>query len=120
MPKLFIGPMSKNIVDVVIERCNDSDDKIGLIPSRRQIEHNGGYVNNWTTDEFVEYVRTRSSNVILQRDHAGPFQGKEEDDGLKSLSADAMACFDLIHIDPWKKYTDLNSGIYATVELINA
>ena len=25
---------------------------ITLIPSRRQIEWNGGYVNNWTTESF--------------------------------------------------------------------
>ena len=54
MTKLFIGPMSKNIVDVVAEKCNNSDVSLGLIPSRRQIEHDGGYVNNWTTEEFVK------------------------------------------------------------------
>ena len=118
MTKLFIGPMSKNIVDVVIEKCNNSDDTIGLIPSRRQIEHDGGYVNNWTTSEFVEYVRTKSNNVILERDHAGPAQGKIPDDGTKSLDADARACFDLIHIDPWKEHINIEDGIDATISLI--
>tara|TARA_R100000008_G_scaffold372_2_gene328 strand:- start:17454 stop:18449 length:996 start_codon:yes stop_codon:yes gene_type:complete len=118
--KLFIGPMSKNIVDVVIEKCNNSDDIIGLIPSRRQIEHDGGYVNNWTTAEFVDYVRNRTDKVIIERDHAGPAQGKTMDDGKQSLIADAKACFDLIHIDPWKEYTNIEDGINATAELIKA
>ena len=118
MTKLFIGPMSKNILDVVAEKCNNSDVSLGLIPSRRQIEHDGGYVNNWTTEEFVKYVRKKSSNVVLERDHGGPGQGKVHDDGIKSLTADARACFDLIHIDPWKEHTDLEDAIDATINLI--
>jgi len=49
MPKYFIGPMSKNIVDSIIEFCNNTNNTIGLIPSRRQVENTSGYVNNWTT-----------------------------------------------------------------------
>ena len=55
-PKYYIGPMSKNIVDAIIEFCNETNNKIGLIPSRRQVERDGGYVNNWSTKEFSEYV----------------------------------------------------------------
>ena len=45
--------MSKNVVDAVIEFNSPS---IGFIPSRRQIDFIGGYVNNWTTKEFSNYV----------------------------------------------------------------
>ena len=38
--KYFIGPMSKNVVDAVI----DFDGSFGFIPSRRQVDYNGGYV----------------------------------------------------------------------------
>ena len=58
--KIFIGPMSKNVVDSVIEYCNDNNVNIGLIPSRRQVENTGGYVNNWTTKEFCEYVKSKT------------------------------------------------------------
>ena len=50
--KFYIGPMSKNVVDSIIEFTEETGNKIGLIPSRRQVEYNGGYVNNWTTKNF--------------------------------------------------------------------
>jgi hypothetical protein len=55
-PKYFIGPMSKNVVDTIIDFCKSTNNNIGLIPSRRQVEFNGGYVNNWTTSEFSKYA----------------------------------------------------------------
>ena len=75
--KYFIGPMSKNVVDAIIE----FNGNIGFIPSRRQVEYDGGYVNNWTTKEFGKYA----NKIILKRDHAGPGQGYIEDDGFESL-----------------------------------
>ena len=74
-PKIFIGPMSKNIVDAIIDYSNDNNVHIGLIPSRRQIEFDGGYVNNWTTQEFCDYVKSKTNNILLVRDHSGPLQG---------------------------------------------
>ena len=32
-PKYYIGPMSKNIVDSIIEFCNETNYKIGLLGS---------------------------------------------------------------------------------------
>jgi hypothetical protein len=80
MPKLFLGPMSKNIVDAII-KLNSCGFDIGFIPSRRQIDHNGGYVNNWKTIEFVQYVKNANKSIIICRDHAGPLQGKYDDSG---------------------------------------
>ena len=54
--KLYIGPMSINVVDACIEFANDTETVLGLIPSRRQVDYKGGYVNNWTTKQFSEYV----------------------------------------------------------------
>ena len=71
-PKYYIGPMSKNVVDSIIEFCNETNHKVGLIPSRRQIEWDGGYVNTWTTEQFSEYTKMK---LVLKRDHAGPGQG---------------------------------------------
>jgi len=116
--KYYIGPMSKNIVDAIIDFCESTDNKIGLIPSRRQVENTGGYVNNWTTKEFSEYVKSKSNNIILKRDHAGPGQGLLDDDGYESLSEDCKY-LDLIHIDPWKKYPLLEDGLNETVNMIN-
>ena len=111
--KYFIGPMSKNIVDAIVEFCTNTGNIIGLIPSRRQVEWDGGYVNNWTTEEFSKYVTT----LPLQRDHGGPGQGNNDDDGFESLSYDARH-FQLIHIDPWKKYSKYTDGLEKTIEMI--
>ena len=116
--KIGIGPMSKNIVDFSMEYADKRNCKIILIPSRRQVEYSGGYVNNWTTLEFSNYVKTKSNNIILERDHGGPGQGSNMDNGLKSLEEDAKA-FDIIHIDPWKKHPDIEEGSAKTAELIN-
>lgn len=118
-PKIFIGPMSKNIVDAIIEYTNNNNVPIGIIPSRRQVENTGGYVNNWTTKEFCEYVRSKTKNVLLVRDHGGPSQGYAEDDGLKSFADDCIKdMFDIIHVDVWKKYKNYEDGLIATIEFI--
>lgn len=116
-PKYFIGPMSKNVVDTIIEFCNETDNTIGLIPSRRQVEYNGGYVNSWTTEQFTEYVKSKTDKVILKRDHSGPGQGYTMDDGYESLKHDCKY-LDLIHIDPWKKYPAFNLGLNETIKMI--
>lgn len=112
-PKLYIGPMSKNIVDTVI----DSNIKLGFCASRRQIEYDGGYVNNWTIESFTNYVRNKSSNILICRDHGGPGQGAEDDDGFDSFKYDAKFA-DIVHIDPWKKFNLLGDAITKTVECI--
>ena len=115
-PNIFIGPMSKNIVDCIIEKNNVYP--IALIPSRRQVDYNGGYVNNWTTKTFSEYVKSKNSNAIICRDHSGPKQGAIDDDGFESLTHDCNY-FDMIHIDPWKAYPDFEKGILYTADMIN-
>ena len=112
--KYFIGPMTKNVVDAIVEFCNTTGNKIAFIPSRRQVEWNGGYVNNWTTENFSKYVTT----LPIQRDHGGPGQGASDDDGFESLAYDAKH-FQLIHIDPWKKYPRYVDGLEKTIEMIN-
>lgn len=113
-PKFYLCPMSKNIVDSVLEI---NSEMFGLIATRRQIDFNGGYVNNWTTETFTNYVKNKK-NLIIMRDHGGPEQGKISDDGIESLVEDSKY-LDIIHIDPWKKYNcDFESGIDKTIELI--
>jgi hypothetical protein len=115
--KYFIGPMSKNVVDTIIEFCNETHNTIGLIPSRRQIEEDGGYVNDWTTQNFSNYVTRKSNFIILQRDHSGPGQGQFDDNGISSLIGDCKY-LNMIHIDPWKKYPDYEKGLEWTIDMI--
>jgi hypothetical protein len=113
---LGVGPMSKNCVDATIELANDFQTPIMLIASRRQIdsqEFGGGYVNNWTTEEFSQYVidNDKKGFVILARDHGGPWQNTQEKEKKlsfrkamesckKSYEADIKSGFEIIHIDP--------------------
>jgi hypothetical protein len=105
--------MSKNIVDSVIEI---NSEKLGLLPSRRQIDYDGGYVNEWNTKSFTDYVRTKS-NVIIQRDHSGGKQGKKDGDEYISFEEDSEY-FDLIHLDPWVMHKILFNGINETIKNI--
>lgn len=113
---LGVGPMSVNCIDAAIELANEHEVPLLLIASRRQIDSEdfgGGYVNNWTTDEYARYVidRDKKGMVLLARDHGGPWQSiKEKDKGLSlrramesaklSYRADLEAGFQVLHIDP--------------------
>ncbi|TSA58514.1 MAG: tagatose-6-phosphate kinase [Methylophilaceae bacterium] len=113
---LGVGPMSVNCVNAAIELSNEYEIPIPLIASRRQVDSEdfgGGYVNNWTTEEFARYVidRDKKSKILLARDHGGPWQNtREKDDNLSlrramesaktSYRADLEAGFQILHIDP--------------------
>ena len=112
-PRLFIGPMSKEIVDAVI----DYPEPLGLIPSRRQVDHESGYVNGWTTETFCEYVRSRTNNVLLVRDHCGPNQGYHIDNGIESFLIDCQH-FNVIHIDPFKRFRAIKDAVSETLKFI--
>ena len=108
--KFFIGPMSKNITDTIIDFSITENYKIGIIPSRRQIDWNGGYVNNWTTESFISYLSSYwcdRKNLIVERDHGGIGQGSNYDNGTISYYIDSDK-FDIIHIDPWHNYKNDN------------
>ena len=113
--KYYIGPMSLNVIDCVIEHSQKQ--VVGLIPSRRQIDYNGGYVNKWNTSAFSSYVRNYSENVLLCRDHGGPLQGSVEDDGQESFETDSKY-LDLIHVDPFKAAVNINDAAERTVSII--
>ena len=114
--KIYIGPVSKNVVDSIIDLCNDNNINIGMIASRRQIDYDGGYVNKWKTTDFIRYVRHKTDKIILCRDHGGISQGKHYDNGTMSFYNDTE--FDIIHIDPFKKYKNMNDAINETVDNI--
>lgn len=113
---LGVGPMSVNCVDAAIELANEHEVPLLLIASRRQIDSEqfgGGYVNNWTTRQFADYVmdRDKKGKILLARDHGGPWQStveKEAGLGLRramesaksSYRADLEAGFQILHIDP--------------------
>ena len=112
-PKYYIGPMSQNVVDCVIEHSQQHC--IGLIPSRRQVDYCGGYVNQWDTMTFSHYLK--DTGVLLCRDHGGESQGQYPDDGIDSFTEDCLY-FDLVHIDPFRVCKDMESASIITCKNI--
>lgn len=127
---LGVGPMSANVVDSTIELSDKYKVPLILIASRRQIDFEylgGGYVNNWTTKNFANYVKKKSkfNKIFLARDHGGPWQNdKEIEKNLKldkamevakqSFKEDIKNDFKLIHID-----TSLNPFSKKKSQLMN-
>ena len=113
---LGVGPMSLNCVDSVIEISNKERIPLILIASRRQIDSEdfgGGYVNNWSTEEFSRYVKIKDKLGLtyLARDHGGPWQSEIEikkgfglrkamESAKKSFRNDIDAGFQILHLDP--------------------
>ena len=108
---LGVGPMSKNCVDAALDLSKESILPIMLISSRRQIDYNSGYVNNWDTKNYSEYIINSKANVILARDHGGPWQSdkdiKEKYDYQQAMQSakysfevDIDSGFQFLHIDP--------------------
>jgi len=116
--KLYLGVMSKNIVDGVISFVKKNGVSIGLIASRRQIDYNNSYVNGWTTKTFVRYVKKYNKDIIVCRDHGGIGQGSLDDNGIISLIEDSQY-MDIIHIDPWKNLNFTDSVDYTICMIKN-
>ena len=114
MPKYFICPMSKNIVDSI---CEIDSTKFGFAVTRRQVDYDNGYVNKWNTKNFYEYVKSKNSKIVLERDHGGPLQGTRVDNGLDSYKDD-LNYFDIIHLDPWKQSKSTIEGISTTANTL--
>jgi hypothetical protein len=113
---LCVGPMSLNCVNASIELSNEHNILLMLIASRRQIdsqEFGGGYVNNWTTEEFAQYIvkHDKKEKILIARDHGGPWQNdieinknldltKAMQSAKNSYMADIDSGFHALHIDP--------------------
>jgi len=131
--------MSVNVTRTAIELAYEYNIPITLIASRRQVECatlGHGYVNNWTTETFAEFVRGLDPRglVRLARDHGGPWQGEGEEyldeaeamaRAVESYRADILSGFTLLHIDPNKNPAgkggaDLQMFTRRTKELLTA
>jgi len=115
LPKIFLGPMSRNVIKAV---CSYLDIPLGFVASRRQIDHCGGYVCGFDVRSFHDLIRQLNHSVVLERDHGGPLQGVSDDDGYISLVGD-VNYFDIIHLDVWKKFKDVDDAAYWTAEYLN-
>lgn len=94
--KLCVGAVSVRVIEEAA--------KLGVaqvVASRRQVDTGGGYTG-LDQAELVSLVRSCSRSTEVVRDHGGPLQGPEEDDGVASLEADVTAGFDALHLDVCK------------------
>lgn len=103
---LALGPMSPEIVEAIFRASHYDRKELMIIASKNQVDYNGGYVNNWTTEQFMNFVREMrgtypNANVKICRDHCGPgFNGIHDlQDSYKTIETDVKNGFDLIHID---------------------
>jgi len=118
--KFFIAPLTQNIIDAVIEFTNETGILIGFTVSRRQIDYDRGYAG-YTTYEFIKYVKSKNKNIIIERDHSGLNQGNDIYPSWidnYSMITDAHYQIDIMHIDPWKKFTTFNEGLRETINNI--
>lgn len=103
---LGIGPMSSEAIEATFRYSHYHRKQLMLIPSKNQIDAKGGYVNGWTTRQFMDYVKElrntyEHSDVLVCRDHCGPgFNGIDNlTDTYETIKDDIQNGFDLIHID---------------------
>lgn len=110
---MCLGPMSRNVVDAIIAYANRLRSPIPIIASRRQVDaeqFGGGYVNQWNSRSFAEYIAARDKGYIhICRDHGGPWQGTGElelprEHAMKRAKAalldDLVNGFNILHLDP--------------------
>jgi len=108
---LGLGPMSLEIINSLDNFSKKYEKTIMLICSRNQIEAEelgGGYVNNFTTESFSNFIQSKKNKyLVLSRDHSGPYKRdeikkniyKEIEDCKKSLKEDIRNNFKILHID---------------------
>lgn len=104
--KLGIGPLSSEIIEAAFRYSSDAQTPLMLICSKNQIDWNGGYVNNWNTKQYIQFIRQMrkqypNAKIYICRDHCGPgFTGDFDlKDVYRTIAIDLENGFDLIHID---------------------
>lgn len=112
-PKIWIAPQTLNIVKALCKYSMEKGVNVGLIPSRNQVDFDGGYLE-MTTREFVSFVSEsggRWPSVIISRDHGGPNQRGKRDYGYDSLKEDSIF-FQRVHLDLFNQYDDCADSIF--------
>jgi hypothetical protein len=103
--KLGFGPMSLDIINLLVEYSLVYDYKFMIIASRNQVDFESSYV---CSTETLSRLASRSNNILLCRDHCGPYF-KDSDIELnysqiinkckQTILTDIQQGFKLIHVD---------------------
>lgn len=107
---LGLGPMSFDIINLLLEYSYIHEYPIYLIASRNQVDYNKGYVCDTAT--LSKFVTTNkfydNERVVLCRDHCGPYFSNSDsnlnltdavNECLNTIRADIQNNFKYIHID---------------------
>jgi len=104
--KLGVGPLSEEIIEAAFRFSFENKTSLMLIASKNQIDWDGGYVNNWNTEEYIKFVGSMrqkypDAKTYICRDHCGPgFNGNFDlEDVYHTIEDDVKHNFDLIHVD---------------------
>lgn len=125
--KFGVGPMSSEIIEAVFRFSEKNRERLMLVASKNQIDWNGGYVNKWTTKQYINFINAMKqqydgAKVYLCRDHCGPgFKAEGLEDVYKTIDDDIENGFDLIHIDFCKLgtgYSDILEGSKRAIQYI--
>src|SRR3989338_5215802 len=84
--KQGIGPMSPEIIEAVYRYSHFHRTELMLIASKNQIDYKKGYVNNWSTQEYAQFLK-------------GMKEKYKNSDVYSTIETDIKNAFDLIHID---------------------
>ena len=102
--KIGAGPMSTEIIDILVNYSTTNSLPMMIIASRNQIDHRSGYVT--TTADFLS--KNTNDDILFCRDHCGPYfsaadKGMSIADAIRStkdtIEQDILHGMDLIHID---------------------
>lgn len=103
--KLGIGPMSEEVVEAAFCYSEEKNVPLMLIASKNQVDFDGGYVNDWTTRQYADFIKSQKekfpkAKITVCRDHLGPgFKNDELTDVYQTIDSDLENGFDLIHVD---------------------
>ena len=103
---LGLAPISSEIIEAAFRYSDTHNVGLMLVASKNQIDYSGGYVNRWTTQAYIEYVKKMMvtyprARIRICRDHCGPgFNGTWDIEDVNATIDEDIKCgFDLIHID---------------------
>ncbi len=116
--------MSPEVVDLLCQYSIDTGNQMMIIASRNQVDFDSGYV--LTTSKLVDRVRrSGASNIMLCRDHAGPYfkdadrdldEGEAINQTINTITNDIENGIELVHIDVSRVSSDKHKVAETLIE----
>lgn len=115
--KMYIEPVSKNIMDASMEFCAEHNVSLGFTTARGHGGYRGGYVYNLNTIEFKEFIDHYGDLFFYKKDQEITTDWKKAVTGFDPLFFD-VNILDIIHIDPWRDIDTIDEGIELAIDII--